>query len=253
MAWALIAGGSKGMGLSLAEALARRKFDLLLIARNQSELETVRRQLEKNHCIQVEILRADLSMPESASLIHAWCTTNQFDIKIVCYAAGLGGSKDFQNLPLDQIRNMIRVNLDSAVALTYLFIPLLKKSAPAHILYIGSLAGFAPLSVKAVYAASKSALHSFAYSLRQMMKADQISVSCASPGPLFTKDSIEKETIRQLGWIGKQMAVDPERAGEIIVSRMLKGQMMIIPGKLSFIFSWMLRLLPDGLIARISY
>jgi short-subunit dehydrogenase len=253
MAWAFIAGGSKGLGRSLAEALAKRKFNLLLIARNQSELEAVRDELERRYPVQVEILSADLSTPESIFLIHAWCVANKFEIKVFCYAAGLGGSKDFQNLPLEDVRKMIRVNLDSAVALTYLMIPLLKQTVPSHILFIGSLAGFAPLTVKAVYAASKSALHSFAFSLRQMTKADQISVSCACPGPLFTKDSIEKETIRQLGWIGKQMAVKPADAGEIMIRNMLKGHRLIIPGKLATFFSWMLRLFPDRLIARISY
>lgn len=253
MEWAFIAGGSKGLGRSLAEALAKRNFNLLLIARNQAELETAKEQLENRHRVQVEILSADLSIPESDSLIYEWCILKKLPIKIFCYAAGQGGSKDFQNLSLEDIRKMIRVNLDSAVALTYLMIPLLKQSAPAHILFIGSLAGFAPLSVKAVYAASKSALHSFAFSLRQMLKADQISVSCACPGPLFTKASIKIETIRQLGWIGKQMAIKPGDAGEIMIRKMLKGHMMIIPGKLATLFSWMLRLLPDRVIAHISY
>jgi uncharacterized protein len=253
MVWALIAGGSKGLGRSMAEALAKRKFNLLLIARDESDLIITKGQLENLYSVQVEIFSADFSDPESCNFIYEWCSSKKFEIKIFCYAAGLGGSKDFHNLPLEDVRKMIRVNLDSAVALTYLMIPLLKQTVPSHILFIGSLAGFAPISEKAVYAASKSALHSFAFSLRQMMKANHIAVSCACPGPLFTKDSIEKETIRQLGWIGKQMAVKPVDAGEKIIRDMLKGDMVIIPGKLATFFSWMLRILPERLIARISY
>lgn len=253
MEWALIAGGSKGLGRSIADALASRKFNILLVARNKLDLEIAKHQLEIRYAIRVEIFSTDLSLPESGDQTYEWCLQNHFEIKIFCYSAGLGGSKDFQNMPLTDLRKMIRVNIESAVSLSYLLIPLLRQKAPSHILLIGSMAGFAPLSVKSVYAATKSALHSFSYSLRQQLKADRISVHCACPGPVFTKDSIKKETILKLGWIGKQMAVNPKEAGEKIVCAMMNGTMIIIPGKLAAFFSWFLRLLPDHLIARITY
>src|SRR5882762_5489965 len=109
MSWALIAGGSKGIGLSIAEALAKRKYNLLLVARNQDELTKAKNDLEKRFNIYVEILSCDLSISESSETIYDWCTNKNVDIKILCNAAGMGGPKDFPELPLNDLRTMIRL------------------------------------------------------------------------------------------------------------------------------------------------
>jgi short-subunit dehydrogenase len=253
MNWALIAGGSKGLGFSIAKAIAKRKYNLLLIARHQNELVSAKDHLTSHYNIQVEILACDLSLPESAGAIYDFCVNRNLYINILCNAAGLGGSKDFQDLPLDKLRTMIRINVESAIALSFVFIPLLTQSAPSYILNIGSMAGFAPIPIKGVYASSKSALHFFSYSLRKLIKETNISVTCACPGPIFTKPSIEEETINQLGWFGKKMAIKPDDAGETIVRGMLKGKMIIVPGKLARLVSYLLRIFPNGLITSILY
>jgi short-subunit dehydrogenase len=253
MSWALVTGGSKGIGHSIAEALARRKYNILLVARNQIELAKAKEQLENRFQIQVEILSCDLFLTESAKIIFDWCTDKNIEINILCNAAGMGGSKDFPELPLSELRAMIRLNLESAVALSYMFIPHLKQTAPSYILNIGSMAGFAPIPIKSLYASTKSALHSFSYSLKYLLKENNISVSCVCPGPVFTKPSIEKETIKQLGWIGKQMAVDTAKVGEYAVQGMLKRKVIIVPGKLAKLISYLLRILPHRFVTYIYY
>jgi len=253
MKWALIAGGSKGLGFSIAKALAKRKNNLLLIARNEAELLTSKEQLQSQYNIQVNILACDLSLPESAALIADHCKAGSLEINILCNAAGLGGAKDFPNLSLNELRTMISTNLESAVSLCFLLEPLLKQSAPSYILNIGSMAGFAPIPIKAVYASTKSALLIFSYSLRNLLKPAHISVTCACPGPIFTKPSIEEETVRQLGWFGKKMALKPDDAGEVIVRAMLNGKMNVVPGKLAKLVSFFLRIIPNGLITRLQY
>ena len=253
MKWAVVAGGSKGLGFSIAKALAKREYNILLIARNEQDLIIAKEKLQTQYKIQVELLVSDLSLPESAETICNYCVSNGLDINILCNAAGLGGAKDFPDLSLDELRSMISTNLESSVALSFLFLPLLKKSAPAYILNIGSMAGFAPIPIKSIYASSKSALHFFSYSLRNLLRPYHISVTCACPGPLFTKPSIEEETIRQLGWLGKKMAVKPDEAGELIVRGMLKGKMIVVPGKLARLISFLLRMAPNGLMARVLY
>jgi hypothetical protein len=253
MGWALIAGGSKGIGLGIAEALAKRKYNLLLVARDQEELAKVKNQLERQFNIQVEILSCDLSNSESSKLIYDWCINKNVKVKILCNAAGMGGPKDFPELPLNGLRTMIRLNLESAVALSFMFIPILKQSAPSYILNIGSMAGFTPIPIKSVYSSTKSALHSFSYSLKYLLKDDHISVSCVCPGPVFTKPGVEKETIKQLGWAGKQMALKPEQVGEYAVRGMLKHKMIIIPGKMSNFLSLLMRIPPQRFMAGILY
>jgi short-subunit dehydrogenase len=253
MSWALIAGGSKGIGFSIAVALAERKYNVILIARNDQELRSSKIKIENAYPVKAEILSCDLSLPETANAILDWCTAKEFDINILCNAAGIGGSKDFPYLPLTDLRTMIRLNLESPITLSSTLIPLLKKNAPSYILNIGSMAGFAPLPIKNVYASTKAALHSFSYSLRCLLKEDNISVSCLCPGPVFTKPSIEQETVKQLGRVGKWMAFDAARVGELAVQGMFLHKMIIVPGKLATLFSFFLRVLPYKLLTNIFY
>ena len=76
------------------------------------------------------------------------------------------------------------------------------------------------------------------------MKKKHISVSCLSPGPVFTKPEIRKDTRDKLGWLGYKMALHPERVGEVAVRKTLKGRMMIVPGTVAKITSLFIRLLP---------
>src|SRR5258706_14709200 len=95
MSWALVTGGSKGIGYSIAEALAKRKYNILLVARNQKDLAEAKEQLENRFKIQVEILSCDLSLAESAKIIFDWCIDKNIEINILCNAAGMDGSNNF--------------------------------------------------------------------------------------------------------------------------------------------------------------
>jgi short-subunit dehydrogenase len=253
MNWALIAGGSRGIGYHMACALAERKFNIALIARRSEDLVAAKHTIEKTFPVQVEIFSCDLSLPDAAAQIAGWCREKAFNLKVLCNAAGRGGSKDYLSLPVAGLRNMVRLNIESAVELTLTLLPLLEEKAPAYVLNVGSIAGFAPIPTKNIYSASKAALLFFSYSLRYQLRDRKISVSCLCPGPVFTKPSIEAETLKQLGWLGRQMAVDPAQVGETAVRNMLKGKMLIVPGMLSTGISCILRLLPAGLLARIFY
>ncbi len=242
--YALVAGGSKGIGYAIAEALAKRRYNLILIARHADSLLAAKNKLESAYQIHVEILVYDLSREQSADEIAKWCTDKNIHLKMLCNVAGLGGTRDYLLLPLDSLRYMVRLNVESAMALSLTLLPLLEKNAPSYILNVASMAGFAPIPVKNLYSATKSAVIFFSYSLRYQLKEKNISVSCLSPGPVFTKPEIRQDTKKKLGWFGMQMAVPPKKVGEVAVRKTLKKRMMIVPGTLSKITSTIIRVLP---------
>lgn len=243
--YALIAGGSKGIGYAIAEALARRNYNLILIARHESGLVSAKKSLEKKYPVHVEIIAKDLSFENSATEIADWCKERNIPLKMLCNVAGFGGVNDYLTLSLDSLRYMSRLNIESTMALTLTLLPLLEKNTPAYILNVASMAAFAPIPVKNLYAATKSAVLSFSYSLRYQLKKKNISVSCLCPGPVFTKPSIEKDTKEKLGWFGEQMAVPVMQVGEIAVDKTLKKRMVIVPGTLAKISSGIIRVLPQ--------
>ena len=242
--YALVAGGSKGIGFAIAEALAKRKYNLILIARGWDTLNIAKNKLESAYGVHVETLSFDLSKEESATAIAKWCTEKNIPLKMLFNVAGLGGDDDYLSLSLDSLRYMVRLNIESAMALSLTLLPLLEKNAPSYILNVASMAGLGPIPAKNMYSATKAAVVSFSYSLRYQLKEKNISVSCLAPGPVYTKPSIEASTKKQLGWFGDQLSVSPKRVGEITVRKTLKGRLLIVPGTLPGIMSGVLRIIP---------
>jgi len=242
--YALVAGGSKGIGYAIAEALAKRGYNLVLVARHMDSLMAAKKILETSYGINVEILAYDLAEESSTNAIASWCINKNLPLKMLCNVAGFGGTKDYLSLSTDSLRYMVRLNIESTMALTLALLPLLEKNAPSYILNVASMAGFAPIPIKNMYSATKSAIIFFSYSLRYQLKKKHISVSCLTPGPVFTKPSIRKDTREKLGWIGMMMAVSPKRVGEIAVAETLNKKLIIVPGTLAKLASTIIRFLP---------
>lgn len=242
--YALVAGGSKGIGYGISQALAKRGYNLILIARNRDTLQAAKIKLEATYRVHVEILAIDLSFDSAADEIAKWCTVRNIHLKVLCNVAGLGGANDYLSFPLDSLRYMVRLNVESCMALSLTLMPLLEKNAPSYILNVASMAGFAPIPVKNMYSATKSAVVFFSYSLRYQLKDKNISVSCLCPGPVFTKPAIVKDTKAKLGWFGMKMALDPGTVGEVAVKKTFKKKLIIVPGTLAKISSDIIRFLP---------
>ena len=109
------------------------------------------------------------------------------------------------------------------------------------------------IPIKNLYAATKSAVVSFSYSLRYQLKDKNISVSCLAPGPVFTKPSIKEYTREKLGSFGMSMAVPVKKVGEVAVKKTLKGKMIIVPGTLAKTLSGVIRFFPRRWVAWFYY
>ena len=251
--YALIAGGSKGIGYALAEAWEKRNYNIILIARHWDSLMTAKHKLESTYGIHVELLSYDLSTESSATEIAQWCIERNIPLKALCNVAGAGGAKDYLNTTLDSLRYMVRLNVESCMALTLTLLPLLEKNTPSYIINVASMAGFAPIPIKNMYSATKSAVIFFSYALRYQLKNKNISVSCLAPGPVYTKPEIEAETKKQLGKFGDKMAMAPHKVGEIAVRKTLRGKMIIVPGFLANVMSKILRILPKRISTSFYY
>ena len=249
--YALIAGGSKGIGYALAEAWAKREYNLILIARHWDSLASAKHKLESTYHVHVELLSYDLSREESATEIAQWCIERNIPLKVLCNVAGAGGSRDYLSTSLDSLRYMVRLNIESCMALTLTLLPLLEKNSPSYIINVASMAGFAPIPIKNIYSATKSAVIFFSYSLHYQLKEKDISVSCLAPGPVYTKPEIVAETKKQLGKFGDKMARSPQKVGEKAVRKSLKGKIIIVPGFLANMMSNILRILPKKTSASI--
>ncbi|HNP48130.1 MAG TPA: SDR family oxidoreductase [Bacteroidia bacterium] len=231
MAYAIITGASKGIGKAVSTELAKRGFNLLLIARSENLLAELSKNLNSKYQVKVLTLGVDLSLDSSTDIILRKIEEEQMDVQVLINNAGYGLWGRFDTLTLSEQEAMMRINTFTMVRLTYLLLPYLKKQAKAYILNVSSTAAYQAVPTLAVYAASKSFVLQFTRGLRYELKGNGISVSCLSPGPTDTNfmDAAGMHTPEMKKRAAK-FNMKAEDVASIAMNGMFNGKSEIIPG-----------------------
>lgn len=248
MAYALITGASKGIGLAIANELARRKFDLLLVARSESLLQEQTQRLTATHGIKADFLAIDLARADSAQAVFDWCTQHGYRVQMLVNNAGYGLSGLFESHALAEHLNMLSVNNGTLVQLCYLFLPQLKQQPKAYILNIGSSAAYQAIPRLSLYAASKAFVLQFSRGLHQELRRTSISVTCVCPGATDTGFV----TRAQIGEKGRKAAervnMTPADVARQAVDATLSGKAEVVTGVINKLGKLMAWLLPKGIV-----
>ncbi|GAA4787082.1 SDR family oxidoreductase [Olivibacter ginsenosidimutans] len=249
--YAVVTGASQGLGKYIAIELAKRKYNLLLLARSGDKLEALKAEWTKSYGIEVLVYSIDLSTEEAIPALNYYCTAQNLSIGILINNAGYGLWGDFEMLGLQDQRNMINLNVNALTALTYMLLPFLKKNKSAYILQIASTAAYQAVPTLAVYAATKAYVLSFSRSLYHELKPLGIQVSCLCPGPMDTGFT-DRAGMQALAHLSKQYNMDPEVVARQAVKNMLAGQLEIVPGFLNKLQKFGDWLLPKKLVERVA-
>ncbi len=251
MSYALITGASKGIGKELAVSLAKRKYNLLLVARTEPLLKEIAKELEQTYGVSVQYNAIDLSAADAADDIFTWCQKGGFDISVLVNNAGYGLVGGFETLSLDEQLNMMWLNMSTMVQLSHLVLPLLKRhSGKSYILNIASTAAYQAIPYLGVYAASKSFVVSFTRALHHEMKGSNVSVTCLSPGAVETH-FMERAGMDKMEKIAKQAAkfnMQANVVAEFGIKAMLNGKAEVIPGFVNKLGMAMTNLLPKNVV-----
>jgi short-subunit dehydrogenase len=179
----LITGASSGIGWELAKCFAADKSNLVLVARNRDALEKLAVELRAAQGVQVHVLAADLSLPETPSRIFEELSAQNISVDILVNNAGFGLHGGFVDLPLSEQLKIIQVNVTALTALTGLFLAGMIQRRRGGILNVGSVAGFLPGPYMAVYYASKAFVLSFTEALAAETSGTGLKISALCPGP----------------------------------------------------------------------
>ena len=252
MSYALVTGGSKGIGKAIAEELASKGFDLLLVARSASLLKKNVEEIRERFNVQCNYLAADLADPHSAQQVFDWCIQNNYTVSVLVNNAGFGVCDLFEKTDLNEQLQMMRVNMVTPVLLCRLFMPLLSQQSKAYILNIGSTTCYQAIPLMAVYAASKSFILRFSRALHKELRKTNISVTCFCPGTTETdfanRARLHPKTIEK----GKKVSMSSQSVAKCAVKAMIAKKQEVVPGfvnKTTRFFAW---LLPSNWIEKIA-
>lgn len=233
MTYALITGASKGIGKSIAEQLAAKGNNLLLISRSEENLQELKKSIIQRYNVNVEYLALDLTSRDAAAQIQSWYTSNNFRINILVNNAGYGVWGVFGNLSLQSQLDMLQINMLTVVQLTHALLPELKTHTNAYILNVASTAAYQAVPTLSLYAASKSFVVGFTRGIRLELKGTGVSVSCLSPGPTTT-DFVERAGMSaDIKKKSETFGMTSEEVAKIGVNGMYKGKPEIVPGLLN--------------------
>ena len=252
MPFALITGASKGIGKAIAETLAARGYDLLLVARSKDLLEQVSVQIQSVSKRNCKWLALDLAEEKSAETIFEWCTENHFEVSVLVNNAGYGLSGPFEKYSLKEHADMLQVNIITLTKLTRLFLPGLLKLQSGYILNIGSTSAYQAVPFLSAYSASKAYVLSFSRGLNQELKKTGVSVTCICPGPTDT-NFVNRANVGVKGQkAAERFNMSPQTVAHIAVESLFRRRPEVITGgmnKLSAFFAW---LMPKTLVETIA-
>ena len=249
--YALVTGSSKGIGKAIAENLAKRKYNILLVARSDELLGNLAEEMSHKYNVDVKWLALDLSMAMAALEIKNWVTKNNLQVSILVNNAGYGLWGNFHELSLEEQNNMLRVNVFSLVDLTWLMIPALMLQQKSYILNTGSLAGLQAVPTLNLYAASKALVNSFTRGLRYELKNTNISVSLLSPGSVRT-GFVERAGMHHMQKMAEKFSMSPDEIAAIAVKGMFDEKKEIMPGFVNRFSAAMVKILPKSLIENLT-
>src|SRR5215207_6127482 len=204
-ATALITGASSGIGVALANELARRGRDLTLVARRAERLREQAEQIAGAHGVRVEWIACDLTDAADRDRIPGEIAERKLVVDMLINNAGMGTVGRFQQLPLEPEFQMIRLNVEAMVALCGAFVPGMVDRGRGSVLNVASVSGFMPVPRQATYAASKAFVLTFTESLTLDLDGTGVTATALCPGPVKT----EFEGI--IEGLPDRLYVDPER------------------------------------------
>ncbi|MGF1458061.1 MAG: SDR family NAD(P)-dependent oxidoreductase [Leptolyngbyaceae cyanobacterium] len=187
MTTALITGASSGIGATFAEQLAKKGYDLVLVARSQDKLQAIGDRLSQAHHIQSTVIVQDLLADHAAETIFTQLGQQGIELDMLINNAGFGVYGELAAGDLSAYLNMIQLNVSVLVELTYRALAGMKARQSGSILNISSTAAFQPIPYFAVYAATKSFVLSFSESLWFECSPYKIKVLGVCPGPTETE------------------------------------------------------------------
>ncbi|MEJ7646385.1 MAG: SDR family oxidoreductase [Chryseolinea sp.] len=227
--FALVTGGTSGIGYQLSKLLAEDGYNLVLVARDESDLQRVASELATQYCIEAITISRDLFDPENAFSVYDEVKSKAIDIQILINDAGQGLYGEFITTDIRKELDIIQLNISSLVVLTKLFLKDMVERGSGKILNLSSIASKVPGPWQSVYHGTKAFVQSFTEAIRSEVKDSGVTITALLPGAtatdFFNKADMNDAKIVKEGKLSD--ALDVARDG---YKALMEGDDMIVSG-----------------------
>ncbi|KRB51734.1 AraC family transcriptional regulator [Rhizobium sp. Root708] len=183
---ALVTGASSGIGAIYAQRLAKRGYDLILVARNAERLSELATKLTRETGRTIETIPADLGKAADLARVEAVLKSDR-SITLLVNNAGVGATAPLLASDVDKMQAMVDLNVTSLMRLTYAAVPGFVARGGGAIINIASIVAIAPEVLNGVYGASKAFVLAFSQSLKHELADKNIRIQAVLPGATATE------------------------------------------------------------------
>jgi len=248
--WALITGGSSGMGLEYARQLADFGCNLLLVSNQELELQKAAESLKQGRELQIVSHYQDLATETAAEELFAFCQAENLQIDILINNAGMFFFEELTTENEAKVLTMLRLHVFTPTRLCILFGEEMKKRGYGYIINMSSMAAKLPCPGITIYSATKAYLKSFGKSLYFEMQPYNVGVTTVCPAAIATPLYRLKPNLLNIG-----VKIGLIGTPQWLVRKALKGMMrkkrVVKPGFMNVYLPPLIALLPHKLVDKI--
>jgi short-subunit dehydrogenase len=241
--YALVTGASGGIGYQFAQLFARDGHDLVLVARNETKLNKIKRFLESVYGITAVVIASDLSQPKAAAELHAETKRRGIAVNHLVNNAGFGDLSGYLDREWDRHRQLAQLNMMSLMQLTYLYGRDMRTEGFGRILNVSSVASMAAGPNMAMYYASKAFVRSLSEAVHEELRGTGVTVTALCPGPVST--GFEKAAqMSGKNFFTLAKPATPEHVAAYGYRKMLRGSALAYPNAIVHAANIASRLVP---------
>ncbi|KGN69576.1 MULTISPECIES: SDR family oxidoreductase [unclassified Porphyromonas] len=225
----LITGASGGLGMEIAMLMASNGHHLVLVARNEERLLSLKLYIEQSFGVSADIVAMDLALVESPRRLYDLVREQGFEIEILVNNAGFGDFAPFCTSDLKKQQEMIALNISAVVELCHLFGQEMVWLKKGRILNVASIAAFQPGPYMSIYYATKAFVLSFSEALATELEGTGVSVTALCPGPIRTGFEARADLLAS-GLFRNLKVSEPQDVARFGYEAMMRGQVVAIHG-----------------------
>ena len=245
---ALVTGASSGIGLQYATQLARDYHcDLLLVSNQRKELEQVATDLAAQYDVQTVAHFADLSLPDAAEQLHAWCAEQGYEVDVLINNAGVFFFNEYCRTDLKRIELMLQLHVMTVAKMTRLFAADMCARRRGYILNMSSMSAWMTMPGIQTYNASKAFIYNLSKSLWYELKPYNVHITVMAPGAVDTELFGLAPNLRKLA-VALTVSIPPEKLVKRALRKLFKGRKADTPGVINWLCTPLLRHTPDWML-----